>query len=125
MRFRIASSLMAALSLISMPALAGPGYLNGRYWDECTNGYNPQLGTFSLCAANTQEYRLQYARGISVQGRCGYDKFYISPGSIIQAAQNFHSQVCGIPQQGLSATELMGIEAMRGLSEVLTRQYFY
>jgi hypothetical protein len=125
MPFKLLMPLMAIIGGFALPAIARPGYLNGRYWDECTNGYNPQLGNFSLCAANTQEYRLQYSKGISVQGRCGYPKFYLSPGLSLRAAQNFHAQVCGIPQHGLSATEIMGIDAMRAMSEALTRQYFY
>jgi hypothetical protein len=104
--------------------LAAPGYLNGRYWDECTYGDNPRLGRFALCAANTQEYRLQYTSGVSVQGRCGYPKFYINKVQL-REAQRFHAQICGNSQPGLTAAQIMAIEASKQIGEALTRQYKY
>jgi len=125
-RIALHAAFLVAISALTQPAAhAGGGYLSGRYWNECRSGYNSELGKFSLCSASTQEYRLQYVSGIFVQGRCGYPVFYRSPGVDLSVAQNFHAQVCGVPQPGLSATQLMGIEAMRGLSEALSRQYFY
>ena len=124
-KFAACVSTFFTLYAVNLPAQAGPGYLNGRYWNECSSGYNPGLGKFVFCSANTQEYRLQYATGISVQGRCGYPTFYRSPGVNLRAAQNFHAKVCNIPQPGLSAEQIMGIEAGRSIGEALTRQYFY
>jgi hypothetical protein len=104
------------------PASAGGGYLGGRWYPYCENGYNRNgLGGYSFCV-NGGNYRIQYASGDWIQSYCGATVVYRSIRLSEQQAAWFHGQVCGRPSGGgeTNMNDVM-IEMMR----MMGQQYNY
>jgi len=107
---------------IGNSAHAGGGYLAGRWYPYCENGYNSNgLGGYSFCL-NGSNYRIQYASGDWVQSYCGANVVYRSRSLSESQAAWFHGQVCGIPSGGggTNMNDVM-VEMMR----MMGQQYQY
>lgn len=111
----------AGVVSFSLAAKASGGFLGGRWYPYCENGYNGNgLGNYFFCV-NGSNYRIQYASGDWIQSYCGATVVYRSRTLSESQAAWFHGQVCGRQTQGGSNWNDVMIEMMR----MMGQQYRY